>query len=284
MLLSWGMSVERTGPWPLRTRVTRRRVGFGLGCLVLAGPATAGRPGPEPPAGLAPGATARVSAVTAGDSLALEGGTLVRLAAVQTPEPTLGDRPAWPLATEATEAARDALLGRTVTLWHPEDRQDRWGRSLAHVVRDDGLWLQGALLMDGLARVYTQPRTATGAVLMLDLERTARAARRGIWRQRFYRIRNPAETWGDLDSVQVVEGRVVDAAVVRGTAYLNFGPDWRTDFTFRAAPAVRRAFTRAGIDLRDLAGLRVRGRGWVFPLNGPTIDLTHPQALEVLEE
>src|SRR3546814_18193315 len=106
--------------------------------------------------------------------------------------------------------------------------------------------MQGALLMSGLARVYTQPRTATGAALMLDLERTARASRRGIWGDRFYRIRNPDETWGDLDSVQLVEGRVVDAAVVRGTAYLNFGRDWRRDFTFRIRADGRRAFRAAG--------------------------------------
>ena len=77
---------------------------------------------------------------------------------------------------------------------------------------------------------------------------------------------------------------MVDAAVVRGTAYLNFGTDWRRDFTFRAQPDARRAFDRAGIDLAGLTGQRVRGRGWVFPLNGPMIDLTHPEALEVLEE
>jgi len=255
-----------------------------LACLVLAGPAAAARPGPGVPEGLVRGTSGRVSAVVAGDALVLEDGTQVRLAGIQAPQPAHGDRPAWPLADEAAAAVGRTVLGRTVTQWYPADRYDRWGRSLAHVVRDDGLWLQGAMLMDGLARVYTQPRTAAGIMPMLDLERTARAARTGIWRERFYRIRNPAETWSDLDSVQIVEGRVVDAAVVRGTAYLNFGPDWRRDFTFRAQPGVRRAFARAGVDLGDLTGLRVRGRGWVFPLNGPMVELTHPAALEVLEE
>lgn len=279
------MSVVRNSRPAAEFRITRRRVSAGLACLALASPAAAAvRPGPEAPRGLARGITGRVAAVRSGDAIRLEDGTPVRLAAVQAPEPARGDRPAWPLATEAATAVGLALLGRAVTLWHPVDRYDRWGRSLAHVVRDDGLWMQGELLMTGLARVYTEPRTATGATLMLDLERTARAARRGIWRERFYRVRNPAETWGDLDSVQIVEGRVVDAAVVRGTAYLNFGPDWRRDFTFRAPSEVRRAFTRAGVDLAGLTGRRVRGRGWVFPLNGPMIDLTHPEGLEVLEE
>lgn len=119
---------------------------------------------------------------------------------------------------------------------------------------------------------------------MLDLERTARAADQGIWADPFYRVRNPDETWGDLDSVQVVEGRVVDAAEVSGTGYLNFGRDWRRDFTFRIKPKAKRLFRRDGIDIAALTRKRVRGRGWVFPNNGPMIDLTHPEQLEVLEE
>lgn len=255
----------------------------GLACLGSAGQALA-RPGPPLPEGLGEGPQGHVTAILSGDTVDLEDGTRVRLAAVQAPETARDGRPAWPLAVEAAAGIGAAILGRIVRLWYPEDRHDRWGRSLAHLVRDDGIWIQGAQLMQGMVRVHTQPRTATGAALMLDLERTARAARRGIWGERFYRVRNPAETWGDLDSVQVVEGRVVDAAVVRGTAYLNFGPDWRRDFTFRILPEARRAFRRAGIDPGDLTGRRVRGRGWVFPLNGPMIDLTHPEALEVLEE
>ena len=242
------------------------------------------RPGPAAPSGLTAGPEGRVAAVLAADTIDLEDGTRVRLAAVQAPQPARDGRSAWPLATEATMAVTQATLGRGVRLLHPEDARDRWGRALAHLLRDDGLWLQGMLLMAGWARVQTQPRTATGASLMLDLERTARAARHGIWGERFYRVRNPAETWGDLDSVQIVEGRVVDATVVRGTAYLNFGTDWRSDFTLRATADVRRAFDRAGVDLGGLTGRRVRSRGWVFPLNGPMIDLTHPAALEVLEE
>lgn len=242
------------------------------------------RPGPAKPEGLLRGMTGPVASVASGGEIALADGTVVRFAGIQAPEPARDGQPAWPLAEAARYTTAAALLHRDVTLWHPADREDRWGRSLAHVVREDGLWIQGALLMSGMARVYTEPRTATGARLMLDLERTARAARDGIWGHRFYRVRNPAETWGDLDSPQVVEGRVVDAAVVRGTGYLNFGPDWRRDFTFRALPEARRRFRRAGIDLADLTARRVRGRGWVFPLNGPMIDLTHPEALEVLEE
>lgn len=260
------------------------RSALAAGGVVLVGGGAAARPGPPLPGGLDVGETGRVAAILSGDTIDLDSGLRVRLAGIQAPALARDGKPAWPRATESSVATGDFALGRTVTLHYADDRRDRWRRALAHVVRDDGAWLQGHLLERGHVRVRTWPRTATGARDMLDLERTARANRQGLWGDRFYRVRNPAETWGDLDSWQIVEGRVVDAAVVRGIAYLNFGLDWRNDFTFRLEGDARRAFKRAGIDVTDLAGRRVRGRGWVYPTNGPMIDLTHPAQLEVLED
>ena len=269
------------------TGTTRRsllRAALAAGGAFVLGRRAVARPGPPIPEGLTPGETGRVSAILSGDTIDLEDGLRVRLAGIQAPAPALDGTPAWPLAIDASAETGSLALGRTVSLHYADDRRDRWQRALAHVIVDDGTWLQGHLLQRGLARVHTWPRTATGARTMLDLERTARANRRGIWTERFYRIRNPSETWGDLDSWQIVEGRVVESAVVRGTGYLNFGLDWRNDFTFRLESDARRAFKKAGIDLAALAGVRVRGRGWVYPTNGPMIDLTHPAQLEILEE
>ncbi len=76
---------------------------------------------------------------------------------------------------------------------------------------------------------------------------------------------------------------MVDAAVVRGRVYLNFGADWKTDFTVTVAPRDRRLFDDAGIDPGAFAGARLRVRGWVKQYNGPMIEVTHPEQIEVLE-
>lgn len=243
-----------------------------------------GRP-VQPPSDLKPGRIGVVAAIRSGDEIDLEDGERIRLAGIEAPKLGTDRYPAWPMAAQASEALGQMILGQRVKLLYPDDDTDRWGRTLAHLqMGDDGDWIQGRMLMVGMARVRTFPRTANGARAMLDLERTARANDHGIWSDWFYRVRNPDEAWGDLDSVQLVEGRVVDVATVRGTSYLNFGRDWRNDFTFRIKTDPRRAFRRAGVDIDGLMRRRVRGRGWVFPLNGPTIDLTHPEQLEVLEE
>ncbi len=237
----------------------------------------------QPPVpGLTAGETGTVHTVASGDTVSLESGLTVRLAGVEAPA-VAADGPAWPLAEIARETTRSLLAERRVILLYAEDRRDRWRRAIAHLVRlPDHLWAQGHLLDAGLVRVRTTRSTASGANRLLALERTARSNRLGIWADRFYRIRNPGETWEDLDSFQIVEGRVADAAEVRGTIYLNFGTDWRRDFTFRIQRDARRRFRRYVDVPSDLTGRAVRGRGWVFLRNGPMIDLTHPEQLELL--
>ena len=89
-------------------------------------------------------------------------------------------------------------------------------------------------------------------------------------------------THSHLNSFQLVEGRVLDAARVRTRAHLNFGPDWRTDFTVTLDARARRLFRDAGFDPLALEGRRVRVRGWLREFNGLLIDSTHPEQIEVL--
>ena len=126
---------------------------------------------------------------------------------------------------------------------------------------DDGAWVQGALLAVGLARVHSLVNDRVAVADMLAIERQARASRLGIWSQPDYRVRAAGEAEGGLRSFQLVEGRVRAAAVVRGRGYLNFGEDWREDFTVSIAPRDRRRFEAAGIAVEDYEGRLVRVRG-----------------------
>lgn len=71
-----------------------------------------------------------------------------------------------------------------------------------------------------------------------------------------------------------------DVARVRGTTYLNFGADWRSDFTVMIDARARRRFDHAGIDLDALEGREVLARGWIRSRNGPMIEATHPEQLQ----
>ena len=256
--------------------------------LLMVAPVMAAMVGParsEAPAGLVIDGGGRVVEIVDGDTLFLDDGTEVRLVGLQAPKLPLGRRgfAAWPLADEARDRLAGLVLGRQVALAYGGRRIDRHGRALAHLVRDDGLWVQGAMLTDGMARVYSFEDNRMAVGEMLAAERRARATGRGIWAHPFYAIRTAEETVGLLDSFQVVEAVILDAAEVRRRVYLNFGADWRDDFTVSIAPEHVRAFRAAGLDPLDLSGRRIRVRGWLYQRNGPMIDATHPEQIELLE-
>lgn len=237
-------------------------------------------------AGLKAAGKSVVAEVIDGDTVVLADGREVRLVGIQAPKLPLGrkDFEPWPLAEEARQALADLVQGREVTLAHGGTRSDRYGRLLAHLERGDGLWVQCEMLRHGLARVYTFHDNRAAAAELLACERAGRAARRGIWAHPFYAVRRPEETADLIGSFQIVEGRVRQAAEVRGKVYLNYGADYRTDFTVSVAPRDRRLFDRAGVDLLDLEGRPIRVRGWLSRRNGPMIEATHPEQIELLGE
>lgn len=236
-------------------------------------------------AGLEAGRTARVSGVVDGDTVALDDGVTVRLVGIQAPKLPLG-RPgfvAWPLADEAKAALEALALGRRVTLYYGGRRTDRYGRALAHLYRDDGLWIQGELLALGMARVYSFQDNRAIVPSMLAREAAARSARLGVWRHPFYAVRRAEPPDIPIDRFELVEGRVRDVATVRNRSYVNFGDDWKTDFTLTMTSRVRRLFDRQGVDLEGLEGRLVRARGWIKSYNGPMIEISHPEQIEILE-
>jgi endonuclease YncB( thermonuclease family) len=240
----------------------------------------------DPTAGLVLDAVVRVTQIVDGDTVVLADGRQVRLVGIQAPKLPLGRKgfEPWPLAGEAKAALGRLALGRELRLGFGGRRQDRHGRILAHLYDQDGLWIQGALLERGLARVYSFADNRALVAQMLARERQARGERLGIWGQAFYGIRDAQEVWNHIGSFQLVEGRVREAAKVKGRVYLNYGADWRRDFTVTLAPAVRRRFEAEGIDPLTYGGRRLRVRGWVESYNGPMIEITHPEQIELLEE
>ena len=230
--------------------------------------------------------SAGVVEIVDGDTLLLDDGREVRLVGLQAPKLPLGrpDFAAWPLADEAKAALAALVQDRQVELRTGGRAIDRHGRVLAQLVREDGLWVQGALLQQGMARVYSFADNRALVAEMLALEQEARRAAHGIWAEPYYAIATPDAAAERIGGFQLVEGQVLDAAVVRGRAYLNFGADWRDDFTATLSPAVRRLFEAEGIDPQLYAGRRLRVRGWVKSFNGPMIEVTHPEQIELLDE
>ncbi|MGV1013866.1 MAG: thermonuclease family protein [Methyloceanibacter sp.] len=236
--------------------------------------------------------TATVASVEDGETLQLTDGRVVRLIGAKAPSPPLGwrgDEP-WPLVAEAKDALSALASGSEIELRFGGRRADRHDQLLAQVfvVRDGArLWLQEALVAKGLARVYSLADNAACAGELLVRETAARDKRLGVWDSWAYRIQD-ARDLKRLDRLihtyQLVEGEVVAVGEGRKWIYLNFAEDWRRDFTISVERKATPAFNAAGIDLKSLAGKRVRVRGWLQWRNGPMIEATHPEQIELLAD
>ncbi len=240
---------------------------------------------------LSKGETGRVTRVIDGDSfvMTLADGTKVsvRLSAVQAPRTAQRSEKAWPFARESKAGLAALIQGRDVQLSYGDETRDRFGRAIAqvHTVSTSGapdLWIQSEMVRLGLVRVFSWKNERADMAALYGLETEARDRSRGLWANPTYAIRkpDPDPLAQDVDSWQIIEGFVTSTADVRGRIYLNFGADYKTDFTIAIAKKNVKRF--AMIDPISLLGARVRVRGWVEMINGPMIWLDHPGRLEVL--
>lgn len=228
--------------------------------------------------------------VTDGDTVVLDDGRVVRMIGTQAPKLPLGreDYPTWPLAPESQVALSEMALNKPVQLGYGGEKVDRYGRLLAHlfVETPDGLvWAQQAMVAQGLARVYSFPDNRACLDLLFAAEGRARLAGLGIWRDPYYSVRAanaPQQLLARAGHYELVEGRVLLAEKSGGRVYLNFGRFWKEDFTAVIEAPALRMFAAAGFDPLILDGALIRVRGWVDDRDGPRIEVTHPEQIEVL--
>jgi endonuclease YncB( thermonuclease family) len=268
-----------------------RRLPIAAATLVCMLGSVGGVAGGEPPADerctLAAGSSHTVVRVADAETIVVDDGSEVRLIGALAPRaPSLGTTD-WPPESQARAALERLLQGRNVELKFGARRGDRYGRLLAHVFVSDGsdkVWAQGYLLAQGFARAYALAGNAACLTEMLEKEREAREGVRGIWGVAAYRVLEATEI-GELlrrrNSFEIVEGVVRDVAVTGGRAYVNFGSDWRRDFTAVVPPRFLRGSPETVIRLKALIGKRVRVRGWIERRNGPSVELA---ALGEIEE
>lgn len=127
------------------------------------------------------------------------------------------------------------------------------------------LLAQGAAMIDG-------PMAAPAA--WRKAEAQAQAARRGLWATQPLRPEQAGEHLGQKVRVRGLVSRTYKS---RSMHYINFGADWKTDFSLRIPRKAWRAF---GKDFAVADGSCLQARGVVFLDNGPMIELTRPEQLQ----
>lgn len=211
-------------------------------------------------------------------TLVLVDGNIRCLAGIWVPAPyaSKGQAPAWRSAWHGI--IEDGLFFR-------RDEQplehDRYGCPVARLVTEDGASLEQALVKAGWAAV--DPSSMTGDEheidAMLAVEDKARRDGRGIWKHAAAWPKKADDVSTEIGLRQIVEGRVRRVSENDRYLYLNFGADWRTDFTVRLG---QKMISSVGLDAAAFDGKRLRVRGVLQESRGPLIDISSLQQIEFL--
>ena len=237
-----------------------------------------------------PAGTGKVRAITDGRSFTLEDGREIRLAGIEVPLlPGPGDLGAGAKAGLAARAALESIIaGQNVEL-RQNDVADRYGRMPALVYVTQGMSLESVaheLLAKGFARVSAHVGERPCADELLARERAARQAKLGLWGEPYYVIvaaESGAELVAERGHFMLAEGKVWSVRESGGTIYVNFGRQWSQALTVTILKRNERMFAAAGIEPKRLENRRVRVRGWVEERNGPRIEATRPEQIEIAE-
>ena len=220
-----------------------------------------------------------------GATLRLTDGREVRLAGVVAANDLDGDQDA---AARATAALDRLVAGKRVLLYSLPDAADRYGRILAQVALADadGAWVQGLLVANGMLRVGPEAGEPACSEPLIAHERAARAAQAGLWAEPRFSVESAnhlAALNAAIGRFAVVEGTVIRIGETASRTYIDFGRRYREDFTIVIPREARARFRAAGIELKDLRGKRIRGRGVLFSSGGPAIEVRKPASIEIIQ-
>jgi len=212
-----------------------------------------------------------VQKVVDGDTVIVEGGDRIRFLGIDAPEK----------GEEYSERARCRVLElvkEPVDLILCEERDD-YGRSLA-VLYKEGLNINQTLLGEGLALPMLIPpcgRMVAGEVLQAS--GSALLSRRGVYSGASFDPVSHENAGEKIGSRAVVRGRILRLHKGRTAWHLNFGEDFRTDFTAVLFREGQRRFRDLGLDPGDLVGREVLVLGKVKEYNGPEIIIKGPEQI-----
>ena len=236
-----------------------------------------------------PGGTGKVRAITDGRSFTLDDGREIRLAGIEAPLlPGPGEAGTRAKAGLAARAALESIIaGQNVDLRQNDMPADRYGRTTAFVYVSGGALPESVaheMLARGFARVSAHVGERPCADELLARERAARQAKLGLWGEPYYAIvsaESGAELVAESGHFILAEGKVWSVRESGGTIYVNFGRQWSQALTVTILKRNERMFAAAGIEPKGLENRRIRVRGWVEERNGPRIEATRPEQIEI---
>lgn len=194
-----------------------------------------------------------VAEAVSGDELVAVDGNHLVLSGIKAPElwQATDQYRSWPHA-EASRAILDELVrGQKLALFCEGEDQTLVGEKIAHALMENGHWLQHELVVRGAAMVLPRADHLAGVHGLRAAEAIARTRETGLWSA--MDLERNAVDEIPTGRLMIVSGRVQNAARVGNRIFLNFGENWRSDFTAEIPARALRLFKKVDINPLELA-------------------------------
>jgi micrococcal nuclease len=120
--------------------------------------------------------------VADGDTIILEDGKLIRYMGIDAPEIDHKTNTAEPYGFISREFNKNLVLSGKLRLEFDQRMQDRYGRQLAYVFLENGVFVNQALIENGYAFYLYQSANLKYHDLFIKKQQEAMAAKKGIWK------------------------------------------------------------------------------------------------------
>ena len=232
-------------------------------------------------------AEALVKQVIDGDTILLQQGQKVRYLGINAPEIRAWDGKQWVLrrqilGEEAKTRNERLVEGKRIRLEYDRKKRDVYDRLLAYV-RVGDVFVNGELVREGLALMDVRTPNLKYQKMFLDFQREARRYNRGIWGKIKGSTISHREASQYSGRIGVVQGKIINVHKGRKKVYLNFGKDFRKDFTGIIYEENLRNFPlEAHEPTGYFLGKRVKIYGFIKERDGPLITICAPSQIDFL--
>ncbi len=229
----------------------------------------------------------KVIKVIDGDTVKLSNGKLLRYIGIDTPEIRIRKNGEFvyspqPFALEAKAYNEKLTENRFVRIEFDVQKKDKYGRLLGYCFAD-GVFVNAKLIEDGYAVLYTFPPNTAHTDFFAKLQKEARKNKRGLWGS--YEVIAHHQAADHINQIRTIRGEVVDTYQSQKCVYLNFGKNYKKDFTVVIFNNSLNEFIDKNIDPATFYKNKlIEVTGKVKEYNGPEVIINHPNEITVINE
>lgn len=234
--------------------------------------------------------TVKAISVSEEADIIIEDGRQLRFANIFFPNAATNNKPSQKIIS----FLRRHLSSKTITFLQSSN-PDRYERIPAHIItttqNGSQKWFQtqiikagmGLFMPEPLAKKYNAYCDSNALKQLLQSSSHQNTSDQDIALVPVYAADNKA-LWELEGHFVIVEGVVLRTHMSEKNIFLNFGTEWKSDFTAVVSADSKVSLHKHFKSFTDFEGKRLQVRGFLDLYNGPSMRLDHPLQVELLNE